>query len=1342
MVLFPIAKAQENPLDFLISSNDIQLISDNQGKSINILATIGMSGSYNGQEIIVSFYDKTEGAEYKIGTVSVTYNSEQYQLPLANIDWIPSGYGGKHTIIVKIDNEDGNMENNTAFIDINLPAEYKYLKPGETATFDNLLIGPYFSGNVSFELIEPYEPFDPLKKKPYSREGLQYSFSTVQDGKVSLTFTTFSNAPCGKYALKMLATDGTITRIRMLYLIISDFVWKRINVTNINEAKVLDLPLEEGDYKVAFSPFMEVGEITSNGNQSIFTIEAKDRTTGQYLKVDPVNDSKIELHKSDFTLSSYPTTFELGFTTRSLNGHKFDLFLNWLGNGNVGVAGDIVVYTPRGVVSFDAEQNMANIDNKEKYYTLPMSEYGGSLWDKSFFSLFKYQNQIVVRRDKERNKMTGEEVGNGVVDGPFDINNESISDNNYNLLTDYIDEYGDSTTFTCEYLSALAWKLASTVDPDVKLKEELRQGLIALHNAQVVANADVPADKPEEKGIVPRFMVLHSENNTTNLKPYVPPIQKGTDPTSSTVSKDVYTALFLLYGVIDDIYKKHPEFIQEGIVKKSDFDKEFSDTGKAIFDWLMQNGYLERISDTEGRLISVTDELITALKEKYPDSFQKVLAILQQSLIYKNMQDDAYNIVKNLITHDFQIKGKLSGIGEKQIAYQDPTKPIDFSSISTNTPVTRYQFSDHGSESSAIFLTLIEKGYIDPIPDIPSSDVGSVNPNFTGVDDEFKSRYPDQYLQIEDVLFRAYVNINYLFSNLQNSGYIDVNHIIQDKFINLYYSSEMSLARNFEFKRQQIYDIMRGTLKYMLSGITKHTRLAYVNFNPYKRLEELADLYEGNVDELVAKFKDTKKTLDDVRDYLDYKYWNGVVRKNLIKTMLHGAGADDLESVFDWAAIGDGRRIDVLRDFIQYFINRFSAPDFPTTANADEIFKVLQEGFAFKSSGVTITDLIREVFQIYHERIPRILGCCGEPNEITMTIDFTGDVLTGISACLNLIIGGPIGGIVTAGFGTTVGAILINKYENQFINDADTFISKYSWYLNAINEYMKYIDIDKINSLSDIKIDSAQSLLTLHILKVASQIVPSDKTINNMTLNEIYRKNLEDIDSKRLLYTAFNLRETKSSFAQTLHEGDGKVDAAQNNTNHLQWFALLNLIRLENDPSVRDKFHTIFDEKYVFVRDEYNSLYDFLNNFIGKQYRSKADLRDGFWSLYLYDENNKAKQMDRKGIQLQNDVDWERLNRNVIQDSLGGSLTLDKSLYPVPLDIRPSDTFVWQRNARNLSSDIKKIYPPLDFFFVYWLQKYYEKNDYYFTDPTFIQKNRKDLNAFKDFMKAQSNIPN
>ncbi len=50
-----------------------------------------------------------------------------------------------------------------------------------------------------------------------------------------------------------------------------------------------------------------------------------------------------------------------------------------------------------------------------------------------------------------------------------------------------------------------------------------------------------------------------------------------------------------------------------------------------IFDWLMQNGYLERISDTEGRLKGITDELKTALAKKYPDSFQRILAILQQS---------------------------------------------------------------------------------------------------------------------------------------------------------------------------------------------------------------------------------------------------------------------------------------------------------------------------------------------------------------------------------------------------------------------------------------------------------------------------------------------------------------------------------------------------------------------------------------------------------------------------------------------------------------------------------------------------------------------------------------
>ena len=656
------------------------------------------------------------------------------------------------------------------------------------------------------------------------------------------------------------------------------------------------------------------------------------------------------------------------------------------------------------------------------------------------------------------------------------------------------------------------------------------------------------------------------------------------------------------------------------------------------------------------------------------------------------------------------------------------------------------------------FTKRTQKSYVQLLPNIPTNEVGFVNPEFNGLDAEFKSWFPlytsSQFEQIESILYQAHINVNYLEAELkgQSSGngnirYIDDNKIILPSFISLTRATEMKLSAAFIFKQSEIFNIMRNALTYEISGISQKTRSVYVNFNNYKRMEEIADLYDGNVEELLALLKDYKTKLDDLRDSLDSTIYLGPfgkeVVKNWIHSRLHNLGVEDIRDIFDWVAIGDGRRIDLLREILQYLINRLSAPDFPLTNNADyilQVFKSEREPGSGKSVEAEIVGFIKEVLQKYQNKIPNILGTNGKKGEIQEIVDHLSDfgevVVQPLLIAISTV---PVAGPLLAIGGEIYANALINHYDNIVHNKISSVIGEFSWYLDLINGALKAINVDNITSTSDLKFDSSMSLLTLHILKVASQIIPTDKTIDGMTLDEIYRKNLEDSDSKRLLYVAYNLRESIKEYAVTLHLGDAVADAKRGETNHLKLFALMNLIRLEKDTLVRDKYHTIFDENYLLMRDEYNSLVDFLNVHFGKQCRDKAvDLRDGYWSLSLYDKNNEETAMVRKGIDLKEDVINGLKNRKVtsgiIEERLGGLLMSDKSLYPVPLDIRPSDAFVWQRNARNVKSESSKIYPRIDFFFAYWLEKYFSKNDYYFTDPTFIQVNKKDLKAFESFV--------
>ncbi len=69
----------------------------------------------------------------------------------------------------------------------------------------------------------------------------------------------------------------------------------------------------------------------------------------------------------------------------------------------------------------------------------------------------------------------------------------------------------------------------------------------------------------------------------------------------------------------------------KGVVTKEDFRGKFSEYGEELFDWLAQNGFLERLSDVKWRLNAVTGELITAVKRKYsePEIFKEISDFLR-----------------------------------------------------------------------------------------------------------------------------------------------------------------------------------------------------------------------------------------------------------------------------------------------------------------------------------------------------------------------------------------------------------------------------------------------------------------------------------------------------------------------------------------------------------------------------------------------------------------------------------------------------------------------------------------------------------------------------------------
>ncbi len=55
----------------------------------------------------------------------------------------------------------------------------------------------------------------------------------------------------------------------------------------------------------------------------------------------------------------------------------------------------------------------------------------------------------------------------------------------------------------------------------------------------------------------------------------------------------------------------------------------------------------------------------------------------------------------------------------------------------------------------------------------------------------------------------------------------------------------------------------------------------------------------------------------------------------------------------------------------------------------------------------------------------------------------------------------------------------------------------------------------------------------------------------------------------------------------------------------------------------------------------------------------------------------------------------------------GGEEYKDYAREALPVNVRPKDSFLWQRNARRLNGDEVKEYPSTDYLFVYWFARYH-----------------------------------
>ncbi len=234
---------------------------------------------------------------------------------------------------------------------------------------------------------------------------------------------------------------------------------------------------------------------------------------------------------------------------------------------------------------------------------------------------------------------------------------------------------------------------------------------------------------------------------------------------------------------------------------------------------------------------------------------------------------------------------------------------------------------------------------------------------------------------------------------------------------------------------------------------------------------------------------------------------------------------------------------------------------------------------------------------------------------------------------------------------------------------------------DILHHFPKNDDGNRLERLSDLKVLASNALIALNIVKTAAIITGKHEYI------DYYRENLYSQDA--LLQTALDWL-GKEDDLTALVAGNPTADTERRG--YLGTLALLNLWETETNPAIKDSYRELIARTREQYRHDDNplmeELYCALDDKTAPAKIPEQVLRD----LSQYPE-------DRTGFGL---AYWQKNGEEIAEKMGGGQNGSEHASEPLPVSQRPKDSFLWQRNARQLHGDAQKRYPATDYLFVYW----------------------------------------
>lgn len=237
---------------------------------------------------------------------------------------------------------------------------------------------------------------------------------------------------------------------------------------------------------------------------------------------------------------------------------------------------------------------------------------------------------------------------------------------------------------------------------------------------------------------------------------------------------------------------------------------------------------------------------------------------------------------------------------------------------------------------------------------------------------------------------------------------------------------------------------------------------------------------------------------------------------------------------------------------------------------------------------------------------------------------------------------------------------------------------------HIVDNNLRIIDIDGKPtqygnfSSSTLGMDGLGPIMALAVIKIACSITGDDK-FKHYYEKQLIKKEGYHTTSRRWLRLGLTL--------------------LRNHVNYnLAFLSLYSLISFETESKLKSLYLQLLENIWQDIQDELNSFFNFIHHGLNQKASVDNAIKDALESLQLF----PIPLVNKK---IENSKD-PSIPKAILRDRKGRR----QSRYPLPMDRRVRNNFIWKENPRCLDggADNGRTYHPVGYLIAYWMGRYYK----------------------------------